>query len=114
MLQYLVEHPEKGLLGYQSMGFVNVQYWRSFEELEAFAKDKNDPHLAVWRNYFKRLGTNDRSGIWHETFLVRDSEYEAIYTNTPSRGLGKVSRLVPVAESVDARQRLRNATKGAG
>jgi len=30
----------------------------------------------VWRNYFKRLGTNDRSGFRHETFLVRDGEYE--------------------------------------
>ena len=112
MLQYLVEHPDKGLLGYQTMGFANVQYWRSFEQLEAFAKDKNDPHLDVWRNYWKRLGKNDRSGIWHETFLVRDGEYEAIYGNMPTRGLGKAGRLVPVAESVGARQRLRAATKG--
>lgn len=112
MLKYLVQHPEKGLLGYQTLGFANVQYWRSFEHLEAFAKDKDDPHLDAWRKFWKRVRTSGRSGIWHETFLVRDGEYEAIYGNMPPRGLGKAGRLVPVAESVGARQRIKAATKG--
>jgi hypothetical protein len=43
MLKYLSEQPEKGLLGFQ-MGFPTiVQYWRSFEHLEAFARDADDP-----------------------------------------------------------------------
>jgi fumigallin biosynthesis monooxygenase-like protein len=59
MLDYLVAHPEKGLLGYQ-MGLPTiVQYWRSFDHLEAFA---SDPHLAVWRNYWKRVGASGRTG----------------------------------------------------
>ena len=109
MLKHLIAHPEKGLLGYETMGFTVVQYWRSFDQLEAFAKDRDDPHLAVWRDYWKRLGGDDRTGIWHETFLVRAGEYEAIYGNMPARGLGKASRLVPVADSTMARQRLRTA-----
>ena len=97
MLDYLVEHPEKGLLAYE-MGLPTiVQYWRSFEHLEAFAKDKDDPHLEVWRNYWRRVGRSGRTGIWHETFLVRAGEYEAVYGNTRPRGLGKAGRLVPVA-----------------
>jgi hypothetical protein len=111
MLKYLTDHPEKGLLGYQRLGFANVQYWRTFEHLEAFAKDKDDPHLEPWRKFWKRV-SDGRTGIWHETFLVRDGEYEAIYGNMPPRGLGKASRLVPVAESVGARQRLKTAAKG--
>ena len=114
MLKFLMKHPEKGLLGYEMMGFANVQYWRSFEHLEAFAKDKDDPHLDVWRNFWKRVGKDGRSGIWHETYLVRDGEYEAIYGNMPPRGLGKATRLVPVADSVGARQRLKAATKRNG
>src|SRR4051795_10899044 len=110
MLKYLTEHPEKGMLGYQTMGFANVQYWRSFDHLEAFAKDTNDPHLEPWRKFWKRA-KDGRTGIWHETFLVRDGEYEAIYGNMPPRGLGKAGNLVPVAESVGARNRLRAATK---
>ena len=107
MLKYLTEHPEKGLLGYETMGLTNVQYWRSFEHLEAFARNDDDPHLAAWRNYWKRVGKDDRAGIWHETFLVRDGEYEAIYGNMPTKGLGKAGALVPVSESSMARHRLR-------
>ena len=109
MLDYLVAHPEKGLLGYQ-MGLPTiVQYWRSFEHLEAFARNEDDPHLDVWRRYWKRVGTSDRSGIWHETYLVRAGEYEGIYGNMPPFGLGKAARLVPASESSSARSRLRSA-----
>jgi Monooxygenase af470-like len=107
MLNYLTEHPEKGLIGYETAGFTVIQYWRSFEHLEAFAKNDDDPHLAAWRNYWKRVGRSGRTGIWHETYLVRDGEYEAIYGNMPAHGLGKATRLLPLSEASSARQRLR-------
>jgi hypothetical protein len=107
MLKYLSAHPEKGLLGYE-MGLPTiVQYWRSFEHLEAFARDKDDPHLQVWRDYWRRVGKDPRSGIWHETYLVRAGEYEAIYGNMPPHGLGKAGRLLPTSESSSARLRLK-------
>jgi hypothetical protein len=113
MLKYLESQPEKGLLGYEMGLSTIVQYWRSFEHLEAFARNEDDPHLAVWRNYWKRVGKSPRTGIWHETFLVRAGEYEAIYGNMPARGLGKAGRLVPMAESSSARLRLKQVA-GAG
>ena len=107
MLDYLTAHPDKGLLGYQ-MGLPTiVQYWRSFDHLEAFANDASDPHTAAWRNYWKRVGTSTRTGIWHETYLVRAGEYEAIYGNMPPFGLGKAGRVIPMSESSTARLRLR-------
>jgi len=107
MLDYLVAHPEKGLLAYE-MGLPTiVQYWRSFEQLEAFAKGEGDPHVDVWRQYWRRVGRTGRTGIWHETFLVRDGQYEAVYGNMPPHGLGKAGRLVPVSESSSARARLK-------
>jgi hypothetical protein len=109
MLNYLMAHPEKGLLGYETMGFALVQYWRSFDQLEAFARDKDDPHLATWRNYWKTVGSGTHVGIWHETFLVRTGEYEAVYGNMPPYGLAKASRGVTLAESSAARQRIRYA-----
>jgi hypothetical protein len=42
---------------------------------------------------------------------VRNGEYEAKNGNMPPRGLGKAGKLVPVAESIGARQRLRAATR---
>jgi len=111
MLKYLTEHPEKGLLGYQNYGLtMNVQYWRSFEHLERFAKDDSDPHLAAWRKYWKRVGKDPRSGIWHETFLVRAGEYEAVYGNMPPHGLGKAAELVPIGADSSARGRLKRLT----
>jgi hypothetical protein len=107
MLDYLVAHPEKGLLGYQMGLPVIVQYWRSFEHLEAFARDSADPHLAAWRNYWRRVGNSGRTGIWHETYLVRAGEYEAIYGNMRPFGLGKAGRLVPLSESSRARNRIK-------
>ena len=107
MLDHLVAHPEKGLLAYE-MGLPTiVQYWRSFEHLEAFAKDKDDPHLDVWRQYWRRVGRSGRTGIWHETYLVKAGHYEAVYGNMPPHGLGKAGRLVPVSESSSARSRLK-------
>ena len=83
-----------------------VQYWRSFEQLEALAKDKDDPHLDVWRQYWRRVGKNGRTGIWAETYLVQAGHYEAVYGNMPRHGLGKAGRLLPVSESSSARDRL--------
>jgi len=111
MLKYLLQHPEKGLLGYRTAGLTIIQYWRSFEHLEAFAKDPGDPHLEVWRNYWRRVGKTTRAGIWHETYLVRAGEYEAIYNNMPPHGLGKAGRMVPLAGSVGARQRIKAAQR---
>ena len=111
MLKYLSEHPDKGLLGYQTYGLtMNVQYWRSFEHLERFAKDADDPHLAAWRRYWKRVGTDPRSGIWHETFLVRAGEYEAVYGNMPAHGLAKATEVVTLREDSSARGRLKKLT----
>lgn len=112
MLDYLVAHPEKGLMAYE-MGLPTiVQYWRSFEQLEAFARDEHDPHLDAWRQYWRRVGRSSRTGIWHETYLVKAGHYEAVYGNMPAHGLGKAGRLVPVSESSRARERLGALTVG--
>ncbi len=109
MLKYLTEHPEKGLLGYETYGLtMNVQYWRSFEDLERFANDTGRP-APRGRGAPTGSGSaaNPRTGIWHETYLVRAGEYEAVYGNMPPHGLGKAARLVPLNVDSSARGRLR-------
>ena len=108
MLNYLTQHPERGLLGFELGLPIIVQYWRSFEHLEAFAKDRDDPHLEAWRNYWRRVGKSLAPGIWHETYLVRAGEYETVYGNMRTFGLGKAGSVVPAAEADGARQRLHN------
>ncbi|GAA2889404.1 DUF4188 domain-containing protein [Pseudonocardia halophobica] len=109
MLKELSRDPEKGLLGFQSSGLLIVQYWRSFEHLEAFARDPGDLHRPAWLNYYRRAARHEGTGIWHETYLVRAGEYEAIYHNMPPHGLATAGRMVPLKESTTARLRLRRA-----
>jgi hypothetical protein len=112
MLKHLSERPESGLLGYQTHGLTtNVQYWRSFEDLERFANAPEEPHKPAWRNYWQRVGRDPRSGIWHETFLVRAGEYEAVYGNMPPHGLGKATSLVRLQADSTARGRLKRTAR---
>ncbi len=106
MLADLMAHPEKGLLAYRTSGLLVVQYWRSFEHLEAFARDPGDLHRPTWLEWFRR-DRHGRTGIWHETFLVRAGEYEAIYSDVPEEGLAVAGRAVPLAGDSSARLRLR-------
>ena len=41
---------------------------------------------------------SDAVGIWHETYLVREGEYETVYDNTPPIGLGKAGTIYPATE----------------
>jgi hypothetical protein len=61
--------------------------------------------------HWRRVGQRARTGIWHETYLVRAGEYEAVYGNMPPFGLGKAGRLVPASESSTARGRLKVAER---
>jgi hypothetical protein len=101
MLKELEQQPEKGLLGYRQhfgpSGGTIIQYWRSWEQLEAYARSKDARHFPAWVQFNKRIGSNGDIGIWHETYRISAGQYEAIYNNMPAYGLGKAGKLVPAA-----------------
>ncbi len=79
-----------------SGGGLIIQYWRSFEHLEAYARSKDHVHWPAWVAFNKQVRHSDGDvGIWHETYKVAAGAYEAIYGGMPAIGLGKVSTLVP-------------------
>lgn len=97
MLQELYRQPELGLLSHEmwfSRTTMLVQYWRSLDQLMAYAKAKNAAHLPAWQRFNKSIGTDGSVGIWHETYAVRSGEHENVYVNMPAFGLGKVGPLV--------------------
>src|SRR5919109_2195452 len=102
MLRELEQRPESGFLG-ASRYFASprrpmfIQYWRSFEQLESYARNRDAGHWPAWVAFNKRVGSSGDVGIWHETYLVPAGGYECIYNNMPSIGLGAVTRLVPAA-----------------
>ena len=103
---------DRGFLGYQNHGVgpfgVIVQYWRSFEDLERFARMPGERHAVVWRNWFRAAQHKNRAvGIWHESYGVAAGRYEAVYQNMPAVGLLKAGRAEPVGRRTDtARERL--------
>ena len=111
MLGELEQDPSSGLLGYQVFGAVGgviVQYWRSFEALEAYAKNPDAKHAPVWRAW-NLLSEGERApaGIWHETFQVSAGKYEAVYGNMPLTGLQRAGTpLTVTAARESARQRM--------
>jgi hypothetical protein len=101
MLRELEADPESGLLGYQShFGLRNqmvTQYWRSFEDLRRYAHDSSREHRPAWERFDREVGSGGDVGIWHETFLVREGEYETVYNNMPPFGLGEATELAPAS-----------------
>jgi hypothetical protein len=102
MLRELKRTPKAGLLG--ATLYIGsprrpmvVQYWRSFEHLEAYARSRDATHWPAWVAFNKRIGSSGEVGIWHETYLVSADGYECVYNNTPPIGLGAATRLVPAA-----------------
>ena len=90
--------PETGFLGSTSAGFGTiVQYWRSFQHLEAYARSRDHRHWPAWVAFNKRIkGARGDVGIWHETYKVRAGEYECVYSGMPPAGLANASELVPI------------------
>jgi hypothetical protein len=113
MLRQLAAHPDKGLLGARmAIGgrtITVVQYWRSFEQLEAFAKDPNDPHLPAWRAFNKRVGSSGDVGVYHETYRVGPGQHETIYSNMPVMGLALAGESVAVGRKTDSARARINA-----
>ncbi len=114
MLIELAKQPDLGLLHARThFGLTNtlvVQYWKSFEHLEAYAKSTGAAHLPAWRDFNKAVGSNGDVGIWHETYLIAPGKYESAYNNMPRYGLGRAGNLVDAVDKRrEAKQRLRSA-----
>ena len=95
MLRELAAHPELGLLGTESWfgrTTLMVSYWRSMDQLLAYAKSATNLHLPAWKAFNAAVGTNGDVGIYHESYQSRAGDYEAIYVNMPAFGLAKAGR----------------------
>ena len=98
MLAELKRQPELGLLHAKYFlywrGVAVLQYWRSFEQLHAYAHAKNAVHLPAWAEFNRSIGADGTVGIWHETYTVARGQYECVYANMPRFGLASATRHV--------------------
>lgn len=111
MLRELYAHPESGFLAAHSAiywrGIMVTQYWRSFEQLVAYAQARDSQHLPAWKAFNQRVGDDGTVGIWHETYQVAAGQYECIYANMPRMGLALAGTHVLASGHLrDARSRM--------
>lgn len=108
MMKELYQDKEHGFLHAEYFigrnGPMLVQYWRSFDHLEQYAK--KGFHKETWRK-FHQTGKGGKVGIFHEAYRIEPGQYEAVYNHMPAFGLGKAGQLIP-ADGVyhGARQRM--------
>lgn len=108
-LRAVQANPPPGLLAHENMMFSPLhfgfrQYWRDWECLEAFTRDRT--HMGWWRDFAR---TGGGAGIWHETYRMRGG-MEAIYSGMPPTGLGRFAPPCdPVGPLRHARQRIEAA-----
>lgn len=98
MLRELDAEPDSGLLNYETVynrrTIMTVQYWDSFEDLQAYARDVEREHVPAWVSY-NESADDGAVGIFHETYVVDPEESESVYRNLPAFGLGAAGDLRP-------------------
>lgn len=100
---------QTGYLGHTVLGpGAMVQYWRSFAQLEHYARSPDHLHWPAWLEFNRRIKEcRGDVGIWHETYQIRSGEYETIYSGMPLHGLAKAAAATIIsARSDSARQRM--------
>jgi len=98
MIGELQRQPALGFLHAEmwfSRTIVLVQYWRSMDQLLAYAASKEAAHLPAWKAFNGSVGTDGSVGIWHETYAVAAGASESVYVNMPAFGLGRAGTLAP-------------------
>ncbi|MFF5441858.1 DUF4188 domain-containing protein [Streptomyces achromogenes] len=104
MLRELGKDPARGLLSKVLLTasprtYYVVQYWESKEKLYAYATAPDAFHHKAWTrlNRLERAGKlRGQVGIWHETYVVPEGSYEAVYGDMPAFGLAAAHGQVPL------------------
>lgn len=85
MLRVLLNYTEKGFLYGElilyGQGIGMIQYRRSFEDLERFAREPSEPLVEAWKRFNRVIGADGSVGFWHESQLVDPKRFESVCGN---------------------------------
>jgi len=101
MLRELSENRDLGFLGFHTWvgnPTITLQYWRSFDDLDRYAKDAKRAHRPAWAAFNRAVANNGDVGIWHETYRVRPGDFECVYNNMPLFVLARATQSVPAKD----------------
>lgn len=97
MIRELTLNPELGFVGGKTWfgrTIMLVQYWRSFDQLEAYAHARGLRHLPAWTEFNRRIANNETVGVFHESYRVAPGQFENVFVNMPPTLLGRCATLV--------------------
>jgi hypothetical protein len=98
MLKELENNPGKGCMGYEywsGRGRTCIQYWKSYQQLLDYARDKSAGHFPAWFDFNSGVSRGGDVGLWHEVYFAKPGTFKAVYRNMPPYGLGKATQLTP-------------------
>ena len=87
---------DSGFIAHESQlgnPLITIQYWRSYSQLVEYARDKSREHFPAWVAFNERYSGDGDIGIWHESYLIKEGCYEAVYKNMPVFGLGRATQI---------------------
>lgn len=107
MLRALLSDPDSGLLSSRTTfgrrGPTIIQYWRSLEDLDRFARGKGTEHTKAWQAFMKSAASKGSDvGLWHETYRTTPGLRENLYFSTGPLGF---SEAVPGLHTVTPGER---------
>lgn len=108
--------PHLGYLGSRPAigpgGPVVIQYWRSTDEVYAYASNPDAEHVPAWRAFNRAVRSAPGAvGIWHETYAVPAAGIETMYVDAEV-GLGAATGTIPAGRRGNrAAQRLGTTTQ---
>ena len=95
MLAELRAQPELGLLGaemWTARTTIMLQYWRSLDQLLAYATDKQASHLPAWKAFNQSVAASGDVGVWHETYWSRRAATRISMSTCPHSGWARWAR----------------------
>ncbi|MER6198813.1 DUF4188 domain-containing protein [Streptomyces sp. NPDC001586] len=104
MLRELARDKSRGLLGHVLLTasprtYYVVQYWESKEKLYAYAAAPDMLHHKAWsiiNRKERESKLHGHVGLWHESYIVPEGSYEAIYFDMPPFGLAAATGALPL------------------
>ncbi len=106
------EDDDLGYLGSRTVvdltGVTVIQWWRSTEDIYAYANSARHEHRGAWLDFYRAAATAPEAvTIWHETYAVAPGGAESVYAGPRPFGLANIAGTVPVGRRGEtARERI--------
>ena len=108
MFKELDANADVGLIGRDTclgQTTILIEYWRSLEDLQAYALDDKAGDFPAWRDFQKTTDAADSVRVWHEAYEVKQGEYTELELDLSDGLLARSSHYGPDLKPVPSSSR---------